>query len=333
MPRSAFGSGLAVRLQSIFPCMPRRRRVPRAHGASIDLPLMVTELKMAPDAVLSLERAVLRPGQDRQDARLLPGSQFFCWDVAREAMLDGYPREIAAGWPGLLEAAAGRSAERRAARAAMGIGDLLLLRGAEAGDRVGHGRARDRRADGWTPASCCPSRLTQDDFTPVYAQLADGESVIYAFRGFEYTRWTIGASRPAAEDDGLPAQDRPRLEGRPGPRAAIRRLRRLAQSQLRPLQPQDLLLHGRPVPALGCAQPYAQLPAGHRNGVERLAGQRLTRRRCSFPGASPPCALGTTPQPERLLGMSRTHIFLSFQSVRIDSCSGIVAASQPDRET
>jgi hypothetical protein len=38
----------------------------------------------------------------------------------------------------------------------------------------------------------------------VAAELAGGERVVYAFKGLEYTRWTVGTSFPVAEDPGFP---------------------------------------------------------------------------------------------------------------------------------
>ncbi len=158
---------------------------------------------MAPDAVLCLDEPYCDPGRTGRTLVFFRGTQFFCWDVEREAMLDGYPREIAADWPGLLEAAPGARLRGALHVPQWGSEIYFFFEGQKQAivwDMAA--RATDgRRVDA---GELLPSRLTQDDFTPVQAQLADCATVIYAFRGLEYTRWTIGASRPVAEDDGFP---------------------------------------------------------------------------------------------------------------------------------
>ena len=158
---------------------------------------------MAPDAVLCLDAP---PGMPRASATTLyffKNGQFACWDVVEERMLEGYPRDIAAHWPGLLEAF-----------------PASRLRGAlhvpEWGSKIYFFFEGQRQAVSWDMqrhaidatrveiANLLPSALTTEDFTPVYAQLAGVGSVIYAFRGFDHTRWTVSASIPAAEDSGFP---------------------------------------------------------------------------------------------------------------------------------
>ncbi len=160
-------------------------------------------LKMTPDAAVCLDAPCCDPGRSGATLFFFKDSQFFCWDVESETMLEGYPRQIASHWPGLLESSPG-----------------ARLRGAlhvpEWGPRIHFFFEGDPDAVAWdleahaivaqrVPArELLPSRITAGDFTPVLARLAGNERVIYGFQGYEYTRWTVGASWPATEDEGFP---------------------------------------------------------------------------------------------------------------------------------
>ena len=161
------------------------------------------ELKATPDAVLCLEEPYCDPGLVGRTLFFFRGSQFFCWDVESETMLEGYPRQIAGHWPGLLESSTGGRLRGALHVPKWGPKIYFFFEGqtqALVWD-MGARAIEPRRVE---IHELLPSRLTRGDFTPVYAQLAGRESVIYGFQGFEYTRWAIGASRPAAEDAGFP---------------------------------------------------------------------------------------------------------------------------------
>ncbi len=173
--------------------------MPRILEVAPDVP----RLPMTPDAAFCLDTPYCDPGRTGRTLFFFKGTRYFCWDVASEAMLDGYPRDIAASWPGLLESSPGT-----------GIRGALHV--PEWGPWIHFAFEGERRAVVWDLAAraiaqtrpewseLLPSRLTRGDFTPVLAQLAGGEQVIYAFGGHEYTRWRIGPSPPAAEDEGFP---------------------------------------------------------------------------------------------------------------------------------
>jgi hypothetical protein len=157
---------------------------------------------MAPDAVLCLDAPICDAGRTGKTLFFFKNRQFACWDVVNESMLHGYPRDIRDHWPGLLEAFPG--GKLRGALQVPEWGPKIYF--FFEGQRQALAWDIERRAvDGKVDvASLLPSALTAEDFTPIYAQLAGVGSVIYAFRGFEYSRWTVAASKPAAEDSGFP---------------------------------------------------------------------------------------------------------------------------------
>ncbi len=163
---------------------------------------------MSPDAVLWLDSADSGAAHDGSKLYFFKNRQFACWDVLGDRMLDGYPREIAADWPGVLERFPGRRLH-------------AALRVPERGNSIYFLFEHETRAIVWDMDARCVNRTTVDsrellptelsptEVTPVYARLADGTSVIYGFQGLDYTRWTVGASLPAAEDPGFPRKIAP----------------------------------------------------------------------------------------------------------------------------
>ena len=163
----------------------------------------MSELRMCPDAVFCLDAPCTDPGRSGTTLFFFKNRQFVCWDVVEEAMLPGYPRDIGAGWPGLLEAFP--ESRLRGALHVPAWGDKVyfFFEGqpqALAWDLKR--RALDAvRVD---VQALLPGSITLGDFTPVYAQLADGTPVIYAFQGFDYTRWTVRGAPGQREDAGFP---------------------------------------------------------------------------------------------------------------------------------
>ena len=159
--------------------------------------------KMTPDAAVCLDAPCCDPGRSGTTLFFFKDSQFFCWDVESETMLEGYPRQIAEHWPGLLESSPGPACE---ARSTCPSGDRGSISSSKAIPTRSPGTWKRTRSlrNAFRPASCLPSRITAGDFTPVLARLAGNERVIYGFQGYEYTRWTVGASWPATEDEGFP---------------------------------------------------------------------------------------------------------------------------------
>lgn len=166
------------------------------------------DLGMTPDAILCLDSPYNDPGKTGTTLVIFKNSQFFCWDVVMESMLDGYPRSIAEHWPGLLECFPDSKLRGAVHVPAWGPMIFFLFEG-QSQAVVWDIPGRVVQPQRVPVQDLLPSQLTKGDFTPVYARLPDGEHVIFAFRDREYTRWTIGASRPIAEDEGFPRKIEP----------------------------------------------------------------------------------------------------------------------------
>ena len=158
---------------------------------------------MSPDAVLCLDAA--DAGVDVAGSALcfFKNRQFACWDVSGDSMLPGYPRDTAAHWPGVLESFPG--ANLRGALHVPEWGRKIYFFFENQSQVVVWDMAR-RAADSSSVEirKLLPCALAEGEFTPVYAHLANGERVIYAFQGLDYTRWTVRPSLPLAEDPGFP---------------------------------------------------------------------------------------------------------------------------------
>jgi hypothetical protein len=157
---------------------------------------------MSPDAALWLDEAAVGSAHAGSTLYFFKNRQFACYDVLSDSMLEGYPRDIAAYWPGLLESFPGRSL-RGALRVPEWGNRIYFLFDGERETVIWD--ANTRRVGGSVDIrKLLPTDLGEGDFTPVYAPLADGTSVVYGFHGLDYTRWTVGSSFPVAEDAGFP---------------------------------------------------------------------------------------------------------------------------------
>ncbi|MBI1384358.1 MAG: hypothetical protein GC150_05565 [Rhizobiales bacterium] len=130
--------------------------------------------------------------------------QYIRWDVDNERLYEGYPREISQGWPGLMEAVPGGVLEGAIHVPEWGNRAFFFFKGEKrvvAWD-IGKNRIVEEALE---LSTVLPSRLIEDGhFTPLFVDYGDARR-IYAFRGDEYTRWTVeGANFPAAEDRGYP---------------------------------------------------------------------------------------------------------------------------------
>jgi hypothetical protein len=163
----------------------------------------MSELRMTPDAVLCLDAPPDAAEPGGTTLVFFKNRQFVCWDVVNEKMLPGYPRDIAAEWPGVLEAFPG-SALRGALHVPAAGRRIFFFYEGQAQAVVWDMEKRAVEPAKVGVQALLPSALTAGDFTPVYAQLADGRPVLYGFHGFEYTRWTMGATWPTQEDPGFP---------------------------------------------------------------------------------------------------------------------------------
>lgn len=167
--------------------------------------MAASELRMGPDAVLCLDTPYQDAGREGTTLFFFKNRQFVCWDVVGETMLPGYPRDIPDAWPGVMEAFPGKALRGALHVPAWGDKVYFLFEG-EPQAVVWDLARRTVEAERVDVQKLLPSALTAEgDFTPVYAQVADGQPVLYAFRGFDYTRWTVGVTGPAAaEDSGFP---------------------------------------------------------------------------------------------------------------------------------
>ncbi|HYC38693.1 MAG TPA: hemopexin repeat-containing protein [Usitatibacter sp.] len=162
------------------------------------------EVRLGPDAVLCLDTPYMDPGREGTTLFFFKNRQFVCWDVVNETMLPGYPRDIADAWPGVMEAYPGSRMRGVLHVPAWGAKVYFFFEGQ--GEALAWDLAARRVEPVRVPIQeLLPSAITREgDFTPVYAQLADRTPVLYAFRGYDYTRWTVSAAGPGPEDAGFP---------------------------------------------------------------------------------------------------------------------------------
>jgi hypothetical protein len=162
-----------------------------------------SDVRMAPDAVLCLEAPYMDAGPGGPTLIFFKNRKFVCWDVVNETMMPGYPREMDDGWPGVLSAFP--ECRLRGALHVPVLGrKIYFFYEGRSQAAVWDMDRRQLEAARMDVQKLLPSSLTKRDFTPVYAQFADGRAVLYAFEGFEYTRWTVGSSWPTREDAGFP---------------------------------------------------------------------------------------------------------------------------------
>jgi hypothetical protein len=158
---------------------------------------------LSPDAVLSLPAAALGLERIGDVLCFFKNRQYACWDVAEDTILPGYPRDIAADWPGLLEACPGRALRGVLHVPQWGPCIYFIFEGADEAI-VWDPARRSVAAERVAATTLFPGALARGDCTIVAAELAGGERVIYGFKGFDYTRWTVGPAFPATEDSGYP---------------------------------------------------------------------------------------------------------------------------------
>lgn len=157
-----------------------------------------------PDAALYVDWSGSAKQEPPYALYFFRGERYIRWDVDEERLFPDYPRDVREGWPGLLDVFPGR-----ALSGAVHVPDW--------GNRIyfqfrGESRfavwdvARHRLEPRPEPiAAVMPSRLTTGGhFAPLYVDTGD-EKKVYAFRGDEYTRWTVsGRQLPSGEDAGYP---------------------------------------------------------------------------------------------------------------------------------
>jgi hypothetical protein len=130
--------------------------------------------------------------------------QYIRWDVDKERLFDGYPKDIAAGWPGLMEVFPGTPLCGAMYVPGWGNKIYFFFKGQDVA--VVWDVATHKMDPEPIPISrLMPSHLTQGrPFAPVYVDRGE-QQMVYAFRGDTYTRFTVHPGRlPEHEDDGYP---------------------------------------------------------------------------------------------------------------------------------
>jgi hypothetical protein len=155
----------------------------------------------APDAAVFLPAPCIAGDSPGPKIYFFKNGRFASWDVLEERPDPGYPRDIAAAWPGLLEAGDGRAL--RGALHVPAWGDIAYFFFEGLAEAVPWNLSRGIVAGPRIPVSAIlPGTFAQGDFTPVYAQRADGEGVIYAFQGYDFISWRTGTGFPSAPEPG-----------------------------------------------------------------------------------------------------------------------------------
>jgi hypothetical protein len=157
---------------------------------------------MAPDAVLFMQAPYMSGDPPGPKLYFFKYRQYFAWDVVEEKLCHGYPRDAVADWPGLFEALPG--SELRGALHVPEWQDKVLFFFSGQLNVVVWDLKRMAVSATVPLDEVLPGGFARQEFTPVYSQLADGERVIYGFRGHDYTRWSVGTSWPATPEPGFP---------------------------------------------------------------------------------------------------------------------------------
>ncbi len=160
--------------------------------------------RFGPNAALHVDWRGSRKADPPYAVYFFKERQYIRWDIDNERLFDGYPKEIRAGWPGLLESCPGHTLSGAFHVPAWNQRIFFCFRGQTS---LTTWDILENRVDR-EPISLSrvlPSKLIADGhFTPLYVDSGDAQRV-YAFRGDSYTRWTVtGSAYPDREDDGYP---------------------------------------------------------------------------------------------------------------------------------
>lgn len=158
---------------------------------------------MSPDAALFLAAPYFEGDPPGPKLYFFKNRQFVCWDVMEEKLCEGYPRDIEQGFPGLL--AAGQGAALRAALHVPHWGQrVFFFFEGQAALAAWDLEQRRLLPEPMAAGDLLPGVFSSGPYTPVYAELSNGEGVIYAFQGLDYQRWRVGSAWPAQLDSGFP---------------------------------------------------------------------------------------------------------------------------------
>ncbi len=157
---------------------------------------------MSPDAVLCLDSSDPNQVGGGGTIHFFKNRQVACWGIAEDRMLPGYPRDLAIEWPDLLEACP--ESRLRGALHIPEWGPKIYFFFEDCSEVTIWDMARNAIDAKIERRTLLPTLLPSGDLTVVSARLADNQGVIYAFQGYDYTRWTVRSSFPVVEDPGFP---------------------------------------------------------------------------------------------------------------------------------
>lgn len=158
---------------------------------------------LSPDAVLFLPTPYFPWEPAGPKIYFFKNDKFASWDVLEEKLCADYPRDVRTHFPGLLEAGQGRGL-----RAALHVPQW----GAEVMFLFDQGRDIAR----WNLDQRClstahttidevlPGIFEDGPLCPVYAELPDGQGVVYAFKAMEFMRWSVKSNAVAQLEAGYP---------------------------------------------------------------------------------------------------------------------------------
>jgi len=169
--------------------------------------------RYAPFATCRIDAKPTERSTQCQNILFFRRTQYIAWDVEGDAMREGYPRDIRADWPGLLEAFPGRT-----------LAGALHVR--EWGRKIYFQFKGETRCATWdldagtlsehrpTLSELLPGEISESPgLVTIYAHTQDDRPVVYGFRGTQYARWsvsdgtervTLDAGYPRAIRDGWP---------------------------------------------------------------------------------------------------------------------------------
>jgi hypothetical protein len=167
--------------------------------------LMNAATRYAPLAACCIGKEAAGRSSQRQDILFFRRTQYIAWDVEGDALREGYPRDIRADWPGLLEAFPGS-----ALNGALHVGEW--------GRRIYFQFTDEARCATWDLdagtllehrpmlSELLPGEISEaPGLVTVYARTRDDRPVVYGFRGTQYARWSVSdGSERAALDAGYP---------------------------------------------------------------------------------------------------------------------------------
>ena len=158
---------------------------------------------MSPDAALFLPSPYFDNDPIGPKIYFFKNNSFACWDVNEEKLCEGYPKSVRASWPGLQEASP--DTKLRAALHVPAWGSFVFFLFENQKELAVWDLQQHRLLDDRLNIDMVlPGGFTDGDFTPVYCELSDRTPVIYAFKGHDYLKWSVGSQWPAQLEAGYP---------------------------------------------------------------------------------------------------------------------------------